>query len=45
MEIPWPKWMEFVVVGISIVLGAIALLIIDRFQKQEDVPFSSRTED
>ena len=33
MEIPWPKWMEFVVAGISIVLCPIILRIIDRFQK------------
>lgn len=36
MEIPWPKWMEFVVVGMSIPLGAIFLYIIDRFQKPTD---------
>ena len=36
MEIPWPKWMEFVALSISIVLGAIALLTVDRFQKPED---------
>ncbi|MDY6839618.1 MAG: hypothetical protein SWH78_16775 [Thermodesulfobacteriota bacterium] len=34
MEIPWPKWMEFVVAGISVVLGFIVLTIIDRFQKR-----------
>jgi hypothetical protein len=34
MEIPWPKWMEFVVVGISFVICAIALPIIDRFQNR-----------
>jgi len=36
MEIPWPKWMEFVVVGISIAICAIILPIIDRFQKPSD---------
>jgi len=35
MEIPWPKWMELVVLGISIVLGAISFYIIDRYQKPE----------
>jgi len=34
MEFPWPKWMEFVVAGVSIIVGAIALYIIDRFQKR-----------
>ena len=36
MEIPWPKWMEFVVAGMSIPLGAIVLYIIDRFHKSTD---------
>lgn len=36
MEIPWPKWMEFIIFGISFVLGAITLLTVDRFQKPED---------
>jgi len=36
MEIPWPKWMEFVIFGISIVLGAIALFVIDRLKKLPD---------
>jgi hypothetical protein len=37
MEIPWPKWMEFVVLGISIVLGAISILyIIDRSQNPKE---------
>ena len=36
MEFPWPKWMEFVVVGILFVIGAISLHIIDRFQKPAD---------
>jgi hypothetical protein len=35
MEIPWPKWMELVVLGISIVLGAISLFIIDRSRNPE----------
>jgi hypothetical protein len=35
MEIPWPKWMELVVLGISIVLGAISFYIIDRYQNSE----------
>lgn len=34
MEIPWPKWMEFVIAGISVVLGLIVLNVIDRFQKR-----------
>jgi len=34
MEIPWPKWMEFVVAGVSVVLGLIVLNGIDRFQKR-----------
>lgn len=33
MEFPLPVWMEWVAVVGSIVLGAIALTIIDRFQK------------
>jgi hypothetical protein len=33
MEIPWPKWMEFVVAGVSIVIGVIAFYVIDRYQK------------
>ena len=33
MEIPWPKWMEFVVVAVSVVILPFALRIIDRFQK------------
>jgi hypothetical protein len=33
MEIPWPKWMEFLILSISIVLGVISVFIIDRFQK------------
>ena len=36
MELPWPKWMEFVVLGMSIPVGAIALYIIDRFQRPVD---------
>ncbi len=36
MEIPWPKWMEFVILGMSIPLSAIVLYIIDRFQKPTD---------
>ena len=35
MEIPWPKWMEFVIAGISVVLGLIVLNVIDRFQKRQ----------
>ena len=34
MEIPFPKWMEFVIAGISVVLGLIVLNVIDRFQKR-----------
>jgi hypothetical protein len=34
MEIPWPKWMEFVIAGISVVLGLIVLNVIDRIQKR-----------
>ena len=34
MEFPWPKWMEFVVAGVSIIVGVITLFIIDRFQKR-----------
>jgi hypothetical protein len=34
MEIPWPKWMEFVIAGMSVVLGLIVLNVIDRFQKR-----------
>ena len=36
MEIPLPKWMEFVVLGVSIGLGTIAYIIIDRFQKRRE---------
>ena len=36
MEIPWPKWMEFVLFGISIVLGVISIFIIDRFQNVKE---------
>jgi hypothetical protein len=36
MEIPWPKWMEFVILGMSIPLGAIVLYIIDCFQKPKE---------
>lgn len=36
MEILWPKWMEFVVIGISIVLGVISIFIIDRFQNAKE---------
>jgi hypothetical protein len=32
MEIPWPKWMEFVVVGLAVVVCAVILPIIDRLQ-------------
>ena len=34
MEFPWPKWMEFVVLGISVVLGVTALNIVDRIQQR-----------
>jgi hypothetical protein len=34
MEIPWPKWMEFVVAGISVILGLVTLKVVDRFQKR-----------
>jgi hypothetical protein len=34
MEIPFPKWMEFVIAGISVVLGLIVLNVIDRIQKR-----------
>jgi hypothetical protein len=33
MEIPWSKWMEFVILGTSIVFGLICVFIIDRSQK------------
>jgi hypothetical protein len=33
MEFPLPKWMEFVVLGILIIPCAIAIFIVDRFQK------------
>jgi len=36
MEIPWPKWMEFIVLGISIVLGVISYFVIDRFQNPKE---------
>jgi len=36
MEIPWPKWMEYVVLGLSIGFGTIAYIVIDRFQKRRD---------
>ena len=36
MEIPWPKWMEYVVLGLSIGFGTIAYIVIDRFQKRGD---------
>ncbi len=35
MELPWPKWMEFVVLGISIILGAISIYFIDRSHNPE----------
>jgi hypothetical protein len=34
MEFPWPKWMEFVIAGVSVVLGLIVLTVIDRIQKR-----------
>jgi hypothetical protein len=34
MELPWPKWMEFVVAGVSVVLGLMVLTVIDRIQKR-----------
>lgn len=34
MEIPWPKWMEFVITGMSVVLGFIVLNVTDRIQKR-----------
>jgi hypothetical protein len=36
LEIPWPKWMEFVVLGISIIICGIILPVIDRFQRPSD---------
>jgi hypothetical protein len=33
MEFPLPAWMEWIATGGSVVVGAIALAIIDRFQK------------
>jgi hypothetical protein len=34
MEFPWPKWMEFFVLGISFALCLITLKVVDRFQKR-----------
>ena len=34
MELPWPKWMEFVIAGISVGVGAVVLYVVDRFQKR-----------
>ena len=34
MEFPWPKWMEFVILGVSTVVGMIGLKIVDRIQKR-----------
>ena len=34
MELPWPKWMEFVMAGMSVCVGAVVLYVIDRFQKR-----------
>ena len=34
MELPWPKWMEFVIAGTSVCVGAVVLYIVDRFQKR-----------
>jgi hypothetical protein len=36
MDLPLPEWMEFVVVGVSVVLLPFVLRIIDRFQKPSD---------
>ena len=36
MDLPLPKWMEFVVVAVSVVILPFALRIIDRFQKPSD---------
>ncbi len=36
MELPLPKWMEFAVVAVTIVICVIVLPIIDRFQKPSD---------
>jgi hypothetical protein len=36
MEIPWPKWMEFVIAGISLVISAVTVIVIDLFQKPPD---------
>jgi hypothetical protein len=36
MEMPWPKWMEFVIIGASTILCIISLFVIDRFQKPQD---------
>ncbi len=40
MELPLPEWMEYVVAGVSIGLGIIGYMIIDRFQKQGSGPES-----
>jgi hypothetical protein len=34
MEMPWPKWMEFVIAGTSTFLCLIVLSVIDRIQKR-----------
>jgi hypothetical protein len=36
MEIPWPKWMEFVVLGITSVLCVVTLWLISHFQKKPE---------
>jgi hypothetical protein len=33
MELPLQPWMEWLVAGLSTVVGAIAIKVIDRFQK------------
>jgi len=36
MELPLPGWMQFVAAGLSIVFCAIALPIIDRYQRRNE---------
>jgi hypothetical protein len=36
MEIPFPKWMEFVIVALSLTVAIISIFIVDRFQKPQN---------
>jgi len=36
MELPWPQWMEFVILGGSSVVCVVALKILDRIQRPQE---------